>query len=107
MLILAASNFVDGIGCVLSGIVRGCGKQKIGVYWNLAAYYLVGIPISVTLAFEFHTGAKGLWIGIMAAVFVQVIALLVVTFRTNWEKEAVKAKERVVKSSLGEGSVSV
>ncbi|MFQ6667703.1 hypothetical protein Gotur_033623, partial [Gossypium turneri] len=54
--ILAASNIIDGVQCVLSGIVRGCGWQKIGAYINLGSYYLVGIPSSIVLAFLFHIG---------------------------------------------------
>ncbi|CAM8943673.1 unnamed protein product [Rhodiola kirilowii] len=30
MLILAPCNFLDGIQSILSGILRGCGRQKIG-----------------------------------------------------------------------------
>ncbi|KAL9680881.1 hypothetical protein QQ045_012661 [Rhodiola kirilowii] len=101
MLILAASNFLDGIQCILSGILRGCGKQKIGAYINLAAYYLVGVPCAVMLAF------KGLWTGILIAIFVQMNCLLVATIRTGWEKEAVKAKERIQKSNAGVEIISL
>ncbi|KAH1075615.1 hypothetical protein J1N35_027943 [Gossypium stocksii] len=54
--ILAASNIIDGVQCALSGIVRGCGWQKIGAYINLGSYYLVGIPLAIVLAFVFHIG---------------------------------------------------
>uniref|UniRef100_A0A7N0UWE9 Protein DETOXIFICATION n=1 Tax=Kalanchoe fedtschenkoi TaxID=63787 RepID=A0A7N0UWE9_KALFE len=87
MLILSASNFLDGIQCILSGIVRGCGKQKMGAFCNLAAYYLVGLPSAVILAFVLHTGAKGLWLGMLIAVFVQTLCLLVATMLTDLQKE--------------------
>ncbi|KAJ0106713.1 hypothetical protein Patl1_19718 [Pistacia atlantica] len=35
--ILAASTFIDARQCVLSGVARGCGWQKIGAYVNLAS----------------------------------------------------------------------
>ncbi|OMO99840.1 Multi antimicrobial extrusion protein [Corchorus olitorius] len=57
-LVLAISNFIDGIQCVLSGIARGCGWQKIGAYINLGSYYIVGTPLSVGLAFVFRLGVK-------------------------------------------------
>ncbi|KAL4581668.1 hypothetical protein LXL04_006194 [Taraxacum kok-saghyz] len=58
MPILAASNFMDGLQCVLSGSVRGCGWQEVGAYINLGSYYLVGIPLAVLLAFVLHIGGK-------------------------------------------------
>lgn len=98
--ILAASNFMDGLQCVLSGSVRGCGWQEIGAYINLGSYYLVGIPLAVLLAFVLHVGGKGLWLGIIGALTVQVASLLTITIRTNWVAEAKKAQERVYESAL-------
>ncbi|GMH21389.1 hypothetical protein Nepgr_023231 [Nepenthes gracilis] len=98
--ILALSNFLDGIQCVLSGAARGCGWQKIGAVINLGSYYLVGIPSAVLLAFVLHIGGKGLWLGIICALIVQVLSLLAVTIRTNWEKEAKDAASRVYESTI-------
>ncbi|KAL8478686.1 hypothetical protein ACS0TY_030531 [Phlomoides rotata] len=100
MPILAAANFMDGLQCVLSGTVRGCGWQKIGAYINLGSYYLVGIPLSILLAFVLHVGGKGLWLGILCALTVQVVCLFAIILRTNWEHEAKKAKERVYSSTI-------
>ncbi|KAK0586382.1 hypothetical protein LWI29_006005 [Acer saccharum] len=87
MPILALSNFIDGLQCVLSGTARGCGWQKIGAFINLGSYYLVGIPTAIVLAFVLHIGGKGLWLGIICALVVQVLSLFIVTVRTNWEQE--------------------
>lgn len=95
MLLLSVSHVVDGIQSVLSGTVRGCGRQKIGAYINLGAYYLVGIPCALLLAFVYHFGGKGLWIGITIALFFQAFFLLILTLRTNWDEEAKKAKDRL------------
>nr|POE63768.1 protein detoxification 16 [Quercus suber] len=97
MPILAISNFLDGLQCVLSGNARGCGWQKIGAYINLGSYYIVGIPAAILFAFVFHFEGKGLWLGIriICALVVQVSSLLTISIRTNWEQEAKKAIERV------------
>ncbi|CAL5385397.1 unnamed protein product [Camellia sinensis] len=58
MILLSGSHFLDDIQSVLSGIARGCGWQKIGAFANLGAYYLIGIPVGVLLAFVYHTGGK-------------------------------------------------
>ncbi|GAV86933.1 MatE domain-containing protein [Cephalotus follicularis] len=100
MPILATSNFLDGLQCVLSGIARGCGWQKIGAYINLGSYYLVGIPTAVLLAFVLHIGGRGLWLGIISALIVQVSFLSIVTMRTNWEQEAKKTTDRVYDSEI-------
>ncbi|CAK7349646.1 unnamed protein product [Dovyalis caffra] len=93
--LVATSSFLDGLQCVLSGNARGCGWQKIGAYINLGSYYLVGIPISILLAFVLHVGGKGLWLGIICALIVQVFSLATITIRTNWEQEAKKATKTV------------
>ncbi|KAL9247468.1 hypothetical protein vseg_020898 [Gypsophila vaccaria] len=98
--ILAVSNFLDGIQSVLSGIARGCGWQKIGAYINLGSYYIVGIPLAIILAFVLHIGGKGLWLGILCALVVQVVSLFIITVRTDWEQEAMKATKRVNESAI-------
>ncbi|KAA3459746.1 protein DETOXIFICATION 16-like isoform X2 [Gossypium australe] len=94
--ILAASNIIDGVQSTCLkiihfvkhlGIVRGCGWQKIGAYINLGSYYLVGIPLSIVLAFVFHIGVMGLWLGITAALTTQMLFLLIITARSNLEQE--------------------
>ena len=37
-----------------TGVLYGCGEQKIGARVNLAAFYLAGIPLAVLLAFILH-----------------------------------------------------
>ena len=45
--------FCDGLGTA-----RGCGWQKIAALINLGAYYIVGVPSAVLLAFVFKLGGK-------------------------------------------------
>ncbi|XXG83813.1 hypothetical protein AAC387_Pa10g1486 [Persea americana] len=82
------------------GTARGCGWQKIGAYVNLGAFYIVGIPSAVLLAFFLHVGGKGLWMGLVCGLMAQVLMLLTITLRTNWEEEAKKAEDRVYDSSI-------
>ncbi|KAJ4798245.1 Protein DETOXIFICATION [Rhynchospora pubera] len=98
MPILATSDFMDGIQCTLSGVARGCGWQNICSIINLAAYYLVGIPSAVFLAFSLHFGGQGLWMGIICAMVVQLIILVWIIVRTDWHHETVSAQERIQKS---------
>ncbi|XP_010279420.1 PREDICTED: protein DETOXIFICATION 16-like isoform X2 [Nelumbo nucifera] len=58
MPLLALSDFLDGIQCVLSGAARGCGWQNICAWVNLGAYYVAGIPSAIVFAFVLHVGGK-------------------------------------------------
>ncbi|KAL6629511.1 hypothetical protein ACP70R_029276 [Stipagrostis hirtigluma subsp. patula] len=87
MPILAVTILFDSLQCVLSGIIRGCGRQKAGAYINLASYYLAGIPAAFIFSFVYHLGGT-------------VPMLLFITVRTNWDDEALNAKERVFSSSV-------
>jgi len=46
----------------------------------------------------------GLWLGILCGVAVQMLLLLCITLCTNWNKEALKANDRVFSSSLPVGN---
>ncbi|CAL1369595.1 unnamed protein product [Linum trigynum] len=98
--IAAAANFFDGFQCVLSGTARGCGWQEIGAYINLGSYYMVGIPCGFLFAFLLHIGGKGLYLGITCALVVQVTCLSIVAIRTNWDKEAEKAGDKICDTTL-------
>ncbi|XP_020593392.1 protein DETOXIFICATION 14-like [Phalaenopsis equestris] len=93
--LVSISVIMDACQGVLSGIARGCGWQHIGAYVNLGAFYLVGIPTAVLLGFLFHNGGKGLWIGILSGSVIQTLLLGVITISTNWQHQAVLARNRV------------
>ncbi|CAN4123618.1 unnamed protein product [Withania somnifera] len=98
--ILCLSIIMDGAQAVLSGVARGSGWQHIGAYVNLGAYYLVGIPAALLLGFVLHLKGKGLWTGLVAGATVQSISLSLVTGFTNWEKQAIEARHRILKENL-------
>ncbi|XP_020237997.1 protein DETOXIFICATION 12 isoform X1 [Cajanus cajan] len=93
--LVCISVILDSIQGVLAGIARGCGWQHIGVYVNLGAFYLCGIPASASLAFLAKLGGKGLWIGIQVGAFVQCVLFSTITICINWEQQAIKARKRL------------
>ncbi|XVF71554.1 hypothetical protein PTKIN_Ptkin12aG0047400 [Pterospermum kingtungense] len=98
--LLCISLLVDSLQAVLSGVARGAGWQDIGAYVNLGAYYLVGIPLAAVLCFALNFKGKGLWMGILTGSFVQLPLLSFVTARTNWEKQATDARERMLEEAI-------
>ncbi|XP_047064546.1 protein DETOXIFICATION 16-like isoform X2 [Lolium rigidum] len=97
--VLAISYFIDGVHTSLSGVITGCGEQKIGARVNLAAFYLAGIPLAVLLAFVMHLNGMGLWLGIVCGSLLKLMLLMWIVLSINWEKEANKAKD-MLRSSL-------
>ncbi|KAI7749024.1 hypothetical protein M8C21_009930 [Ambrosia artemisiifolia] len=97
---LCLSIFADTIQTILSGVARGSGWQDVGAYINLGSYYLVGIPMAIVLGFVCHLNGKGLWSGLIIGLMMQSTLLTLVTCFTNWQKQATKARERMLKEAL-------
>ncbi|KAL7090252.1 hypothetical protein ACP275_12G028900 [Erythranthe tilingii] len=93
--LMCVSTITDSLQAAISGIARGCGWQRVGAYVNLGAFYLVGIPVALVLGFVDHLKAKGFWIGIVIGSVLQSIVLSIITFFTDWKKQAKEARERV------------
>jgi MATE family multidrug resistance protein len=92
------------------------GRQHLGALFNLVAYYVLALPVGLTLAFHprTHLGLQGLWVGtyslqiIECSLFTkflrlgQVLGLFivglgeygVVWLATDWDKEVQRSKDR-------------
>ncbi|CAM6100111.1 unnamed protein product [Calypogeia fissa] len=91
MPIIAVLALFDGIQGVLSGVSRGAGWQDLGALVNLGTFYAVGVPVGVLLAFHFEWSGKGLFTGLIVGLGLQMMTLALITFKTNWMKQAEKA----------------
>jgi len=74
--IAAAFQLFDGIQVVGGGILRGMGRTRPAAWFNLLGYYVLGLPLSLYLAFETGMGVAGIWWGLTLGLFV-VAALMV------------------------------
>ncbi|KAF2600239.1 hypothetical protein F2Q68_00008279 [Brassica cretica] len=83
-------NCPQTTGC---GVLRGSARPRIGANINMAAFYVVGMPMGMVMTFWFGFGFRGLWLGMLAAQIVCVSGMMVATCRTNWEVEAARARE--------------
>lgn len=92
---LAFSIILNGVQPVLSGVAVGCGWQALVAYINVGCYYVIGIPLGCLLGFKFDFGVKGIWSGMLGGTCLQTIILLIITYRTNWDKEVEKASHRL------------
>ncbi|PON56427.1 Multi antimicrobial extrusion protein [Parasponia andersonii] len=97
--LLAMSVLLNGIQPILSGVAIGSGWQALVAYVNLTAYYAVGLPIGCVLGFKTSLGVAGIWWGMVIGVFLQTVTLIILTARTNWDVEVIKAADRVKRSA--------
>ncbi|PIN20914.1 putative membrane protein, predicted efflux pump [Handroanthus impetiginosus] len=95
--LLAFSLLMNSVQPVLSGVAIGAGWQSVVVYVNLASYYLIGIPIGVLLGYVIKLQVEGVWIGMLIGTLIQTIILVIITYRTDWDKQVSLARRRVNK----------
>ncbi|XP_073029792.1 protein DETOXIFICATION 18-like [Primulina eburnea] len=84
--LLIASVTCDFIQGILSGVARGCGWQHLAVFINLGTFYCIGMPVAGLLGFKFKLYAKGLWIGLVCGLSVQMIGLLLLSKFSKWTR---------------------
>ncbi|CAH2055194.1 unnamed protein product [Thlaspi arvense] len=99
-MILAVSILLNSIQPILSGVAVGAGMQSIVAVVNLVSYYAVGIPLGLIVTYVFHLGVKGLWSGLLAGIAIQTLILCCIIYKTDWELEVKKTKERMKVWSL-------
>uniref|UniRef100_A0AAQ6AFD0 Multidrug and toxin extrusion protein n=1 Tax=Amphiprion ocellaris TaxID=80972 RepID=A0AAQ6AFD0_AMPOC len=88
------------VGAVTGGVLRGAGKQTIGAMCNLVGYYIIGLPIGVSLMFAAKMGVVGMWTGLTVSVFVQSTFFIVYLYRLDWKKAADEVRTCIASYSL-------
>ncbi|KAG5616861.1 hypothetical protein H5410_016685 [Solanum commersonii] len=83
-------NCPQTTGC---GVLRGTARPKVGANINLGCFYIVGMPVAVGLSFYMGFDFQGLWIGLLAAQASCMLTMLLVLLHTDWEFEAIRAKQ--------------
>lgn len=81
-------NCPQTVGC---GVVRGTARPGVAANVNLGAFYMVGMPMAVVLAFWFDVGFRGLWLGLLSAQVCCAGFMLYVIAITDWDFEAMRA----------------
>ncbi|KAH9969945.1 MOP flippase [Russula compacta] len=96
MPLVASFQVADGLAGSCGGVLRGQGRQHLGAAFNIVAYYVLALPLGITLAFRAEYGLQGLWIGQVVALFiVGTCEYGVVWLGTNWEHEVEKGVLRI------------
>ncbi|CAI0628588.1 unnamed protein product [Linum tenue] len=82
-------NCPQTVGC---GVLRGSARPASAANVNLGAFYLVGLPVAVGLAFWAGVGFCGLWIGLLSAQICCAGLMLYVVGNTDWCFQARRAQ---------------
>jgi MATE family multidrug resistance protein len=83
--VVAAFELFDGIQTVSTGALRGLGETRVPMFANLVGYWVVGLPLGLTLCFVFHWGVYGLWIGLTLA-----LILIATTLLLRWQRDSMR-----------------
>jgi len=75
--VAAAFQIFDGIQTVSTGALRGLGETRVPMIANFVGYWILGLPLGLTLCFVLHWGIYGMWIGLTLALVVIASSLLV------------------------------
>ncbi|KZT30058.1 MATE efflux family protein [Neolentinus lepideus HHB14362 ss-1] len=95
MPLVASFQVADGLAGSCGGVLRGLGRQRVGALFNFVAYYVLALPVGLSLAFRTDLGLQGLWIGQVVGLFIVGLGLYgVVWLKTDWEFEVRKGIER-------------
>ena len=66
----------DGLQVVSIGLLRGLGDTRTPLIVNVLGFWLLGLPVSLWLAFGLGYGPRGLWWGLVVGLAVVALALL-------------------------------
>jgi multidrug resistance protein, MATE family len=76
LLVAALFQLFDGLQGVATGVLRGLGDTRTAMISNVAAHWLLGLPVGYFLCFVAGWGAVGLWIGLSLGLVVVGLVLL-------------------------------
>ncbi|XP_022966772.1 protein DETOXIFICATION 29-like [Cucurbita maxima] len=88
---------IDIVQPVLSGVAVGAGWQALVAYVNIGSYYVFGLPLGLLMGFVLNWGVLGIWYGMISGIIIQTSILMIIVYRTNWNKEASVAENRIRK----------
>jgi len=73
--ILSLVIILDGLNSVMSGVLRGAGRQKLGATVN-AMCCCLALPAAWALAFKANLGVHGFWVGVAMGAGLQLAIVL-------------------------------
>lgn len=85
LMIATLFQFFDGVQGVAAGALRGAGDVRVPFIANVAAHWIIGLPLALLLGFSLGWGARGLWWGLL-------VGLVVVACLLTWRFAVITKK---------------
>ncbi|HWK05806.1 MAG TPA: MATE family efflux transporter [Puia sp.] len=76
LLFAAIFQISDSTQAIGAGLLRGIKDVKTPTLLIAVAYWVIGLPLGYVLAFVFHMGASGMWLGFIAGLTLASLFLL-------------------------------
>lgn len=92
--ILAVFNLFDANQCVLSGMLRGVGRQAFGALLNFISYCMIGLPLAYLFSNPWDLKLRGVWSGDTVGAAIASALLIVTALRQDWKGLAREAYKR-------------
>ena len=86
--LLAFFIYFDHLQGALGGVLRGSGRQFLGAVVNFISFYVIGLPLGITLALWMEMGSRGIWMGLLCGALTETVVFVIVLLRTDWDKQA-------------------
>ena len=93
--IAAAFQVFDGIQTISTGALRGLGETRAPMLANFIGYWILGLPLGLTLCFILKWGIYGMWIGLTLALIVISSILL-----HRWRRDSARIAASALEASL-------
>lgn len=93
--LVALFQVFDGTAAVAGGILRAQGKQLTGAVLNLSAYYIIGIPFGMLLAFKYNMALHGIWYGLTISLIYCAVLGTWLGLKADWQHEVEKVEKRL------------
>uniref|UniRef100_A0A1I8FS67 Multidrug and toxin extrusion protein n=1 Tax=Macrostomum lignano TaxID=282301 RepID=A0A1I8FS67_9PLAT len=68
--------------------LRACNHHVVAMVINFIAYYVVSLPLGVSLTFAAGWGLRGLWVGFVSASATFLVLLLLAMLRSDWRRRS-------------------
>ncbi|XP_024021656.1 protein DETOXIFICATION 35 [Morus notabilis] len=95
--LLGVTMILNSVQPVISGVAIGGGWQALVAYINLGSYYIFGLPLGFLLGYTANLGVNGVWGGMICGTGLQTLLLMIVLYKTSWNKEVEETTERMRK----------
>jgi MATE family multidrug resistance protein len=85
--IAAFFELFDGLQIVATGALRGIGDTRSPMITHALGFWALGMPVAYVLCFSLGWGARGIWIGLSAA-----LILIGAALATVWSVKSSRAR---------------